>query len=63
MTNHGILMARAQAAYVSDRVTVALCERALLPSDVCSRHIELRWRRDGARRELQAREHGTAVRS
>lgn len=50
MTNHGILLARAQAAYAGDRVTVALCTLAL-SGDL------------GARRELQAREHGTAVRS
>lgn len=50
MTNHSILMARAQATSVGDRVTVALCTLALA-GDLA------------ARRELQAREHGTAVRS
>lgn len=50
MTNHSILMARAQAAYVGDRVTVSLCNRALY-GDLA------------AREELQRREHGTAVRS
>lgn len=50
MTNHSILMARAQACVAGDRVTVALCTLALA-GDL------------GARRELQTREHGTAVRS